>query len=418
MENRFIKLLSMFLVVVLLINMLPMSIFAEEFREQLTMQDSVSLEKIEAEDTYVVSELTDKRTQYTKEFLLSNGLHMATVYADPVHYEKDGAWAEIDNTLKTTRNGTVTNTAGIWNVSFPQQLNGGSVTIEKDGYTLSFAMDGELRSSGELMTAAMGTETAEQLAVGQLQTSTAAVQPTDTEALRSAYQHEEAAPEKLYSQLRYDGVYQNTDILYDLQANTVKESIVMGAYSSTLRGYRYTLNVGQLLPVLSDDGEITFFAPDRETVVMVMPAPYLLDANNEYNNDIQVQLTGSGSTYTLSYLLPRKWLAAENRAWPVILDPVVQADLDANNILDRTVAKNKNHSYTWSILDAGYSTTRGKIRSYLQFVNLPTITSSDVVVMAEFSLYKVETSATSYPVEIHKVTDSVTRGRFSCHISG
>ena len=121
---------------------------------------------------------------------------------------------------------------------------------------------------------------------------------------------------------------------------------------------------------------------------------------------------------TVSYLLPRKWLAAENRAWPVILDPVVQADLDANNILDRTVAKNKNHSYTWSILDAGYSTTRGKIRSYLQFVNLPTITSSDVVVMAEFSLYKVETSATSYPVEIHKVTDSVTRGRFSCHISG
>lgn len=406
MKNKFLKLCSTLLVLALLVNMLPMSIFAEELNHSLTADSEAVLQPEAAEPAEVVAELTEKRTQYTKEFLLSNGLHMATVYADPVHYEKDGQWAEIDNTLKITRNGTVTNTAGVWNVRFPQQLDGGSVTIEKDGYTLSFAMDGELRSSGELMTAAMGTETAEQLAVGQLQTSTAAVQPTDTEALRSAYQHEEAAPEKLYSQLRYDGVYQNTDILYDLQANTVKESIVMGAYSSTLRGYRYTLNVRQLLPVLSDDGEITFFAPDRETVVMVMPAPYLLDAASEFNDDIQVRLTGKGSAYTLTYLLPTQWLAAENRAWPVILDPVVQADLDADNILDRTVAKNKNHSYTWSILDAGYSTTRGKIRSYLQFVNLPTITSSDVVVMAEFSLYKVETSATSYPVEIHKVTDS------------
>ena len=214
MENRFIKLLSMFLVVVLLINMLPMSIFAEEFREQLTMQDSVSLEKTEAGDTYVVSELTDKRTQYTKEFLLSNGLHMATVYADPVHYEQDGKWAEIDNTLVAHSDGTLRNTAGAWNVSFPNQLSrSNSVTIEKDGYTLSFTMAGELRSSGELMTAAMGTAATEHLAVSQMQTAAASVQSIDTAALEAGYMYPEAAPTKLDSQLRYNGVYANTDVM-------------------------------------------------------------------------------------------------------------------------------------------------------------------------------------------------------------
>ena len=375
--KRFLKLCSMILVLALLVNMLPMSILAQELQENLSADVEAVLQPQEtAEPAQVVAELTEKRTQYTKEFLLSNGLRMATVYADPVHYEKDGAWAEIDNTLAVKTDGTVTNTAGVWNVSFPQQLRGGNVTIEKDGYTLSFTMSGELRSSGELMTAAIGSETTEQLAVGQLQTSTAAVQQMDLEKVRAGYEYAEAAPEKLYSQLRYNGVYQNTDILYDLQANTVKESIVMASYSSTLRGYRYTLNVGQMVPVLDDSGEITFYAPDGKTVVMVMPAPYLLDANNEFSDDIQVQLTGKGSTYTLTYLLPRQWLAAEERAWPVILDPVVNASRQKANIQDRTVCSVTDAlSYTKTVLNAGKSTKNGIMRSYIKFNDLPFLTS-------------------------------------------
>lgn len=150
MKNRFFSICSIVLVLVLLINMLPMSVFAEEYRDIFSAAPEETEESIDTSDVEIVEELSEKRTEYTKEFLLSNGLHMAVVYPDAVHYETSNGWAEIDNTLAAKTDGTYTNTAGVWNVAFPQQLTGAkSVTIEKDGYTLSFAMAGELRDNSE-----------------------------------------------------------------------------------------------------------------------------------------------------------------------------------------------------------------------------------------------------------------------------
>lgn len=82
---------------------------------------------------------------------MDNGLFIAAVYSEPVHYEKDGQWVEIDNTLTAQLNGTYTNTAGVWNVSFPNQLTKDArISVTKDTYTLSFGMAGELRTSGDL----------------------------------------------------------------------------------------------------------------------------------------------------------------------------------------------------------------------------------------------------------------------------
>ena len=274
MKPKFMRPLSILMVLVILVNLLPMGVFAEEFRASLETDTEAVLRPSEETSTQIVGEVSAKRTQYTKEFLLSNGLHLAAVYPDAVHYQKDGSWEEIDNTLTLGKDGTYGNAAGVWNVRFPGQLSReNSVSIEKDGYTLSFAMAGELRSSGELMTAAIGAEaTAEPDAiVSPMLLSTASVQPVDAAALQAGYQDPEMAPDKLYSRLTYAGVYENTNITYDLDGTSVKESIILSTYSSTLRGYRYTLSTGEMTPVLQEDGEILFYAPDKETVVMVMP---------------------------------------------------------------------------------------------------------------------------------------------------
>ena len=42
--------------------------------------------------------------------------------------------------------------------------------------------------------------------------------------------------DKLYSRLSYANVYENTDVIFDLNSNLVKESIVMERYNSTLSG--------------------------------------------------------------------------------------------------------------------------------------------------------------------------------------
>ena len=274
MENKFLNLISVILVAVLLINMLPMSIFAEEFRESLTEKPEKLEASTDISGAEIIEELPEKRTEYTKEFLLSNGLHLAAVYSNAVHYQENGNWQEIDNTLITKTDGKYTNTAGVWNVSFPQQLTGGkNITIEKDGHALSFTMASELRGSiiSDLKTFAAAN--GEPFSLRSMQSSTAEICQIDKAKLAESYAYTEMVPVKQQSQLAYSNVFLNTDIIYDLDANKVKESVVIAAYSDTLRGYRYTLDVGTMIPVQEADGQIIFYDSSRENVVMVMPAP-------------------------------------------------------------------------------------------------------------------------------------------------
>ena len=94
MLKGFLKIISTMLVLVMCIQMVP----AQALGEVQTVEPGKIVESkpilsvSSSKDAAVVAELTEGRTAYTKEFLLSNGLHMATVYAEPIHYIKDGKW--------------------------------------------------------------------------------------------------------------------------------------------------------------------------------------------------------------------------------------------------------------------------------------------------------------------------------------
>ena len=82
------------------------------------------------ENPEIVTELAEGRGRFQKEYLLSNGQRMLAVYPTAVHYEEDGEWKEIDNTLRREQCGSedvYRNTAGAWDVTLPASLDGGSV---------------------------------------------------------------------------------------------------------------------------------------------------------------------------------------------------------------------------------------------------------------------------------------------------
>ena len=389
MKKKILQLISTFLVLVLLANMLPLQIFAENLQTEAAeitpeaVTEEVTPETIPPEKATVVAEITENRTEYSKEFLLSNGLYMASVYADPVHYETETGWEEIDNTLKANRDGSYSNTAGVWNVTLPKTLGKeNTVTIQKDGYTLSFHLSGEVTSglSRAQTTAEVAGLVAEKAASKDLV---------------------QASRDRLSSRITYAGILPDTDILYDLDSNRVKESILLKEYDPSLQGYTYTLQTGELLPVLGEDGVISLYGEGKEPV-MVMPAPYLIDSNGAYSFDVAVALTGEKGSYTLTYTLPTSWLAAKDRAWPVVLDPEVQANLEASNIRDRTVTEKKTYEQTWGMNSCGYDPETGIMRFYLKYNTLPQIYSSDVVVGATIRMYKAYASSTVTTVFVHK----------------
>ena len=565
MYKRSLRLLSLFLTVVMLFNMLPAAAWAAEADTGSVVSASAQTGSKPGE---IVEELPGKRTEYSKEFRLSNGLHMAAIYNDPVHYEENGQWKDIDNTLKLSGGG-YTNTAGVWEVSFPQQLSkNNAVTITKDGYTLSFFMTGQLRRSGGLEVMSGGvqeeavnanmaetepaiaeteptvaetepaiaetepviaeteptvaetepaiaetepavaetepavaetepviaetepaiaeteptvaetepaiaetepaiaeteptvaetepaiaetepviaeTEPAvaeteavspeaeavpaetiaevsqtlpvspgvETLAIGGemftvqgSQISTAQVQQLDLTAEKAAAEHPETVLEKNSSRLQYESVYTNTDVVYDLVSNQVKESIVIGSYDAALRGYRYTLSTGAMIPVLTDSGEIHLYDEKQEKIVMVMPAPYLLDDAGEYCGDVTVNLSGANGTYTLTYTLPQSWMADKARQYPVVLDPVVEAGATTDNVSDVSLYENTPSAYSTKILDVGRNSSIGVMRALVKFLELPQIPSTDIIVDATFNLYHDPAEGLPTSICIHRVLE-------------
>ncbi len=408
MLKKLLRLCSMMLVIVMVINMLPMQSIAADFRASLTTDLTDLSVQEDAKDARIVEEITSERTEYSKEFILENGLHMAAVYNDPVHYLEEGSWEEIDNTLKLEGLGTnrvYTNTAGVWDVRFPQQLSrNNAVTITKDGYTLSFGLSGELHSSGLVtQTYSLNAEANVDLSVTAASTATAQLQTISATVERPSEQPAELTLDKLTSRLQYSNVYANTNIVYDLKSNQVKESIVINRYSNTLYGYRYTLNTGDMIPVLGEDGHIDLYDANREHIVMTMPAPFLVDDAKAYSFDVNVTLTQNGDQYILTYLLPRQWLASAERSWPVVLDPIVTAGTTWSNLKDQTVTQKKNLSSTWGMLQAGYTNVDGISRFFIMYEDLPDLTSSDVIVGATIELLLWETFNDSHAVEVHKV---------------
>ena len=84
----------------------------------------------------VVKEDETKREKYSKEFILADNSRMIAVYSSAVHFEDDGAWVDIDNTLDSVQiNGksVLQNRANSFTVRLPQQLSSQSeIAIESN----------------------------------------------------------------------------------------------------------------------------------------------------------------------------------------------------------------------------------------------------------------------------------------------
>lgn len=191
------KLLAFFLVLTLVFQMTPLSIFAEGAVPGGRLeQGSISKEtsKIEKETAQkqqsakVIGEETNLRGETQKHFRMNDGSFIAVDYGMPVHYTTDGgnSWTEIDNTLALMQANAsqATKMAGQTSVAsyvaengdiatgFAADLRDGYLFSSKTGdYSLSMSLSdkvffGEVRS--------LDSETAE--------VNTAEVTPDETES--------------------------------------------------------------------------------------------------------------------------------------------------------------------------------------------------------------------------------------------
>ncbi len=86
-------------------------------------------------------ELTAKRREYVKQFSMSDGSYTAVTYSMPVHYKKNGAWKEIDTTLKKSGKNNYKTKSTDLAIKVSKKSNKKSVVSMKRGkYQLSWAL--------------------------------------------------------------------------------------------------------------------------------------------------------------------------------------------------------------------------------------------------------------------------------------
>ena len=151
MKKYIAKIISIVLTLTMLFSSLPTEVIARELNSLQTPSESFTDGLNERHEPSVVAEITDRRSESCKEFILDNGVRMAVVYPMAVHYQENGEWQEIDNTLTLNRDdNTYHNTAGKWDVALPASLDSKSaVTVTCGEYELSFRFDGVLSGKGK-----------------------------------------------------------------------------------------------------------------------------------------------------------------------------------------------------------------------------------------------------------------------------
>ena len=401
MNKSFCKTLTIILVVVFILSTMPQTAFAVMAKPLVTQAQEPALSSGSTNLTpqlnnvsplpTVVAEDISKRTEFSKEFVLSDGSRQMMLYPQPVHYMKDSKWQDIDDTLiqgkDSAGNSVLENTADSVSIQLPTDFAPGKpVSMVKDGYTLQFTLEGNYAGSAS------------------------AVQPQNANLLAGMTDNEKKTiPIKLDSTVTYSSVLPNIDIKYDVEPEQLKESVIVNSLPATPLTYTYNVMAKNLTPVLQKDNSINFYPQEKTSgdPVFVMPAPTMVDSKGVVDYDVNLTLDTTGGNCKITYAPSMDWLSATGRAWPVVIDPVINANLDINNIRDQQVDSNNNNvSYTSSYIEAGRHTTYGKERIFLMYQNLPALTSADVITNATIEIYRPYDSTTVTPMEVHKVNST------------
>ena len=142
-------------------------------------------------------------------------------------------------------------------------------------------------------------------------------------------------------------------------------------------------------------------------MIFCFPAPYMFDSANGYSFDIDVTLQAlDNGEYLLTYVLDAEWLADAERVWPVSIDPVVNTPTTAANVQDTYINENSPSSNFYNYTSC-YVSKLGttSVRSLIHFDDMPTLTTSDVVLNAYLYMHgKGATSGGSIPVGAYAIT--------------
>lgn len=371
----------------------------------------------------LTGEIESERGEYSKDFRRADGAVERVIYSDPVHFEQNGEWQTIDNTLvaETGADGLLRykNTAGDFTVRFGENLSGEIVSVEYMGETLSVALN-----SLSFANLSNGLTAAD---------FHAEIQNNSTDATDLTDEQRDSLlrfPDCLSSIVRY--VRSETDdsaiLSYSLNGKTISEFITLSSRPSMAQSedFCWSFNIKtSLTPRMQ--GNTVLLENGKGETVFTLPAPYMFDAAGAESTDFEVSLapnsTSDGFIYTM---VPSfAWLCSAERAYPVTIDPDIKLNF-RNNVENTYVDKNlPNTICSINSTAPGALRLSAKQNILIRLNELPELNAGDVIVSAAINLTRYDEPGTNlgketdlYPVLSDWSEDTLTWTRYSALNNG
>lgn len=371
----------------------------------------------------LTGEIESERGEYSKDFRRADGAVERVIYSDPVHFEQNGEWQTIDNTLvaETGADGLLRykNTAGDFTVRFGENLSGEIVSVEYMGETLSVALNS--LSFADLSNGLTAAD------------FHAEIQNNSTDATDLTDEQRDSLlrfPDCLSSIVRY--VRSETDdsaiLSYSLNGKTISEFITLSSRPSMAQSedFCWSFNIKtSLTPRMQ--GNTVLLENGKGETVFTLPAPYMFDAAGAESTDFEVSLapnsTSDGFIYTM---VPSfAWLCSAERTYPVTIDPDIKLNF-RNNVENTYVDKNLPDTIC-SINSTAPGALRlsAKQNILIRLNELPELNAGDVIVSAAINLTRYDEPGTNlgketdlYPVLSDWSEDTLTWTRYSALNNG
>ncbi len=335
------KSISVFLVLLIVMQILPLQVLAESITDAIEhkefIEDVLNNPTLEnnTSDAEILYEVEEKRDEYTKVYKKSDGTYTAIKTLEPLHYLNDGVWEEINNSMTLDGN-LYTNLDNLFNVEFPESIDSNeNLTVEKDGYELSFSVDNIEESS--------------------------AVVENDIVVSDTNISVADEAISQTQSSVTYNDVAENTDLQYIVTPNSIKENIIVSNKESVKDTYTFTFETNGLNAEKLDDGSVVFKDENSE-IKFRIPRPVMTDANFAFSYDIDVVLIqNADDTITLEYSPSKDWINSLERVYPITIDPAITVGKYDPWVVDTYVAreevKDSNGHVTTDLDESNYSNT-------------------------------------------------------------
>lgn len=128
---------------------------------------------------------------------------------------------------------------------------------------------------------------------------------------------------------------------------------------------------------------------DGENVIYYIPAPYMTDAQDAYSEAVAYTLTqAEDGSWILTVTADRGWMEAEDRAYPVAIDPTLIDQTKEADFEGTVCTTGMNYTMDGSKFACGYHPDYQQMEVFFRLNQYPDIPAGHTLVRAYAGLYQ------------------------------